>query len=93
MEDKNKLSREVKTKNMDTKPETDLNTKDFQKPESTGKVSGSTNIEKPILVYDLTLVPEDMTLEEVIDKYKKEGVLLYSTVKNINGKPPYTINL
>lgn len=67
--------------------------KDFAN--STGIVMNeNTNKRKEVLVYDLTLVPEDMTMEQVIDKYKKDGILLYSSARvNNNIKPPYTITL
>lgn len=49
--------------------------------ENTGKLAGSTSKMKSIIAYDLSLLPENTSLEQVIEKYNKENVLIYDTSK------------
>jgi hypothetical protein len=45
---------------------------------------------KRILGYDRALLPDDMTIKEVIDKYKSEGIVYYDS-KGTN-KIPFLYN-
>lgn len=44
---------------------------------------------KSILVYDLCLLPDGMTIEEVIEKLENENVLVYDTRINFGRATPY----
>jgi glycerol dehydrogenase-like iron-containing ADH family enzyme len=58
-----------------------------------GKLARGTNERKEILVYDLEVLPEGYTVEKMLQEYKEKGIVVYSSIKNTNAKPPYTIQL
>lgn len=36
---------------------------------------------KKVLVYDISLIPENETIETVIERFKKDGVVLFNALK------------
>lgn len=63
--------------------------------ENTGKLAGTkTNKIKTVVVYDISLLPLNMNIEDVMKKFKENDIIIYDSSKGGTlVKSPYIIEI